>query len=101
MIRTIVVCDVCGDQIELKATPLSEGQLAEELRQIGWTQRDDAFSEVCPEHEDWRKKYEALQSELDQRRREQNESKHPTDPASVHPCACGATVGHRQTEACG
>lgn len=26
---------------------------------------------------------------------------HPSDPASVHPCACGATVGHRQTERCG
>ena len=50
MIKTIVRCDVCGREVELKTTPVSEEELSRALADIGWVRRDDAFPEVCDRH---------------------------------------------------
>jgi hypothetical protein len=51
MTRTIAICDVCGAEQALKTScPLSESDYAHELRLEGWSQRSDAFRDVCPSH---------------------------------------------------
>ena len=49
--ETTAVCDVCGLRETLKTSgPLGEADYARELRLLGWTQRGDAFRDVCPSH---------------------------------------------------
>lgn len=51
MIRTVVVCDVCQREAVLRTRGIvGDFQMTRELRSIGWSQRTDALSEVCPEH---------------------------------------------------
>lgn len=50
--RTIVVCDGCGAQLELKgcAGPLNVAEYARELHMYGWRQSLDAERDYCPNH---------------------------------------------------
>lgn len=49
-VRTIVVCELCGAQQEIKhAGLLNSSEFADELGYIGWRQSDD-FIEICPDH---------------------------------------------------
>jgi hypothetical protein len=50
MIKTIVICDVCAREVELPRRIFTDSQLTRELDLLGWSQRTDALSEVCPTH---------------------------------------------------
>ncbi len=48
--RTTAICDYCGNELRLKTDgPVDDSEYAQELRIEGWTQRDDAFSDLCPQ----------------------------------------------------
>lgn len=48
--RVIAVCDICGNEQELKAAlPLDRAQWEQQLELEMWWQRED-FDAICPNH---------------------------------------------------
>jgi hypothetical protein len=45
-----MTCDVCGDSISFPVNTLDADEVRRGLAKIGWTERDDAFQDVCPRH---------------------------------------------------